>query len=189
MQGQCPSAISGLPSAPGARGTSGSKEVPVGSGGEGWGTEQLGNGSAGLRAQPPTRLPSPLLDLASCCLKTPGSFLTRPCAHGQHSLAASAQSRGRGRVRVHRGNHRRACGRRPLCTGQAAQTGAQGRQWCLPPWALRALLPTAPAEPRAWAPPSHELARCSANKSLLLEKTTNPGLSCFQQKKMGMKLH
>lgn len=34
-QGQCPSAISGLPSDPGTRGTSGSKEVPVGSGGEG----------------------------------------------------------------------------------------------------------------------------------------------------------
>ena len=44
------------------------------------------------------------------------------------------QSRGRGRVRVHCRNHR-------LDGVQATQTGARGRRWCLPAWALRALPP------------------------------------------------
>lgn len=164
-QGQCPSASSGLPSALGARRTSGSREVPMGSRGEGGasghGAEQLGDGSAGLRAQLPTRLPSPLLDPASCRLKTPSSLLIRLCAHGQRSSAASAQSGGWGRVRVLHGNHHRACGGRPLCTGQAAQTGAWDRRRSLPPWALRALLPL----PQPQQSPEHGHLRATSWQS------------------------
>lgn len=151
-QGQCPSASSGLPSAPGARGTSGSQEVPVGS------RERVGPRGMGQGAQQPVGWacggsgPSP----PPAC---PGRSWVRPVAARRppapssptHVATVSAAwlllCRGWGCIRVHRGNHRLDGVLAAQTDGvQAAQTGAWGRRWCLPLWALRALLP--PPQPQ-----------------------------------------
>lgn len=120
-----------------------------------------GDGSAGLRAQLPTRLPGPL-DPASCRLKTPSSLLIRLCAHGQRSLGCFCAERRMGpQVRVLHGNHHRACGGRPLHR-PAAQTGAWDRRRSPPSWAPCPLCPYhSPSRALSTGTPSHELAKLS----------------------------